>query len=412
MASDITILYLNAGDRELESPRKLAGILRHAKTQGWRVEAFRRRDVSAREVPALLRRCRPAGCIVEDTDSRQRLSPLIFGNLPVVYLDSSVPEERRGVPLVLCDNAAVAERAFLELSSGDPPAFAAVPSPSLVAWNHSRIETFAALCAGAGRPCLIFPGKCDEDIVQRSVRLAAWISSLPPHTAIFALNDYTAKGVAEAATGLGFRFPRDFTLVGVDAIPETDTESTAPGISSVELDFEFAGYLAAKLLEKIIVHKSATANCAQAPNCKSKLEFDNCGQLSQLQIASNTFGPLLVLRRESARGRGRREPHILEAVEIIRREACDGLTAAALAARFRVSRGHFERRFREAMGHSVLDEILHVRMESAITLLASRGMPLSAITQFCGFGTDQELRRLFRKHFGCSMREWRSRHMR
>ncbi len=412
MSPGSAILYLNAGDRELEYPRKLAGIRRHATTQGWRVEAYRRRDVPARDVPALLRRHRPAGCIVEDTDSSQRLPPRMFGDLPVVYLDSSVPEERRGLPLVLCDHGAVAERAFLELSSGDPPAFAAVPSPSLVAWNHSRMETFAALCAGAGRPCPIFPGRRDEDVAQRSARLAAWLSSLPPHTAIFAMNDYTAKGVAEAAASLRLRFPRDFTLVGVDAVPEAATESTAPGISSVELDFELSGYLAAKLLEKIIVHKSAAANCAQAPNCKSKLEFDNCGQLSQLQIASNTFGPLLVLRRESTRGRGRREPHILEAVEIIRREACSGLTAAALAARFRVSRGHFERRFREAMGHSVLDEILRVRRESVVALLASRGMPCSAITPFCGFGTDQELRRLFRKHFGCSMREWRARHLR
>ena len=412
MSPGSAILYLNAGDLELEYPRKLAGIRRHAKTQGWRVEAFRRRDVPTRDVPALLRRFRPFGCIVEDTDPSQRLSPQMFGDLPVVYLDSSVPEERRGLPLVLCDHGAVAERAFRELSAGDPPSYAAVPALSMLPWSRTRIEKFAALCAGAGRPCRVFPGRCGEEAARRAARLSAWLAAQPPHVAIFATNDFAAKGVAEAAADLGLRFPRDFTLVGVDAVPEAATESTAPGISSVELDFELSGYLAAKLLEKIIVHKSATANCAQAPNCKSKLEFDNCGQLSQLQIASNTFGPLLVLRRESTRGRGRREPHILEAVEIIRREACSGLTAAALAARFRVSRGHFERRFREAMGHSVLDEILHVRMESVMTLLASRGMPLSAITPFCGFGTDQELRRLFRKHFGCSMREWRARHLR
>ena len=55
------------------------------------------------------------------------------------------------------------------------------------------------------------------------------------------------------------------------------------------------------------------------------------------------------------------------------------LTARALAARFPGSRRLFEMRFREAMGHSVLDEILHVRMEKAFTLLAKTGTAIGAI---------------------------------
>lgn len=381
-----TVLYLNAGDHELEWPRKLAGIRRYAKAQGWWVEAFRRRDVPARDVPALLRRRRPAGCIVEDTDPGQRLSPRMFGDLPVVYLDSSVPEERRGLPLVLCDHGAVAERAFRELSAGDPPCFAVVPSPSFVSWNALRIRAFEARCARAGKPCRVFSGFANEDAGRRTERLSRWLASLPPHAAVFAANDRAAKDVATAAAAVRRRFPRDYTLLGVDATPETFADSTTPGISSVELDFELAGYLAAKALEGEMSRKDDHGNPGPA------------------------FGPLLVVRKESTRGRGRRERHVLEAVEMIRREACEGLAAAALAARFPGSRKHFERRFREAMGRGILDEILHVRLQTAVDLLSRRAPPISSIPDFCGFGTARELQKLFRARFGMSMREWRALH--
>jgi transcriptional regulator GlxA family with amidase domain len=117
----------------------------------------------------------------------------------------------------------------------------------------------------------------------------------------------------------------------------------------------------------------------------------------------------MVVRRESTRGRGRREPFVLEAAEAIRREACDGLSAAALAVRFPVSRKHFERRFREATGHSVLDEILNVRLEQVQAYLLRRDVAIDAIAGFCGFGSEIELRRLFRRRFGMSMSEWRAR---
>ena len=59
------------------------------------------------------------------------------------------------------------------------------------------------------------------------------------------------------------------------------------------------------------------------------------------------------------------------------------------------------------MGHSVLDEILHVRMEKVMALLLRPDVPIGAIASLCGFGSDIELRALFRRRFGISMRRWR-----
>ena len=89
------------------------------------------------------------------------------------------------------------------------------------------------------------------------------------------------------------------------------------------------------------------------------------------------------------------------------REACSGLTAGAIAARFPCSRHLFEMRFREATGHSVLDEILHVRLEAVFTMLSQPGLRLGEIRRRAGFRSDLALQKLFRARTGTSMREWR-----
>jgi LacI family transcriptional regulator len=125
---------------------------------------------------------------------------------------------------------------------------------------------------------------------------------------------------------------------------------------------------------------------------------------------NETFGPLMTIRRESTRGRGRREPHVMKAVEIIRREACGGgLTPAKLAARLPGSRRLFDLRFREAMGHSVLDEIQSVQLERVCDLLTQTDIAIDAIWSYCGFRSERTLRQLFTARFGMSMREWRKR---
>ena len=259
--------------------------------------------------------------------------------------------------------------------------------------------------------------------------------------AVFAVNDLYALASAKAMAAAGRSFPRSLTLIGADGDdpPPWDRE-LAESISSVRLDFEVGGYRAAKMLGEMAenVHKSSMDNCSQIANGKSgalgeralpgtggasrpgetvgaarraarNLKFGSCGQVSQLTIARNSslIPPLLVDRRKSTRGYGRREARILEAVEMIRREACDGLTAANLARRFPGTRQLFDLRFREAMGHSPLDEIIHVRLQRALELLARPDFPISAIADFSGFPSERVLQKHFQARFHTSMRDWR-----
>ena len=381
-----TILFLNDRADDPTKRLKLAGVRRYAAAAGWDVVPIPQKWSGRKSIPGLLAKYRPAGCICSEDDSPTGLSPRLFGGIPLVLAN----EHRRRYDAlcgrVCVDNAAVARAAFRELSSGNPEAFAVVTEATSHEWSAVRVRTFRAEAANAGRPCPVYREIRWTEREESLVALRPWLAALPRHTAIYAVNDPLARRVADAALGAGLRIPQDLTILGTDNNPAC-CEAFRPTLSSIQLDFERMGYLAASLL---------------AARITSSLKRSD-GDIA-------TVGPLLPVRRESTGGRGRREPHILEAVEIIRREACDGLTVAALAERLPGSRRLLDLRFREAMGHSVLDEIVQVRLERVFDLLRRPEIPIGAIADFSGFALHQ-LDKVFRARFGCSLRDWRKRNV-
>ena len=382
--TESVVFYFDYNGRHKQHQRKLDGIRRYAKARAWQVLALSPEESKPGDVRALLARHPPVGCIVERSLLDEDLPPALFGKIPVVYLDPQERMSRRAAPAVVCDDRAVAHAAFRELSSGLPPAYAVVTYRMPRQWARDRVAAFCALCRRARRDCLVFPERdeAEEGVAARAERLARWAATLPRNCAVFAVNDYTAGEMARAFRAAARPLPFSATLIGVDGDHNLAGDD-GPRLSTVKLDFEHAGFLAARLLDGIV---------SGGTGAKPRV---------------SAIEPLLVLRRDSTRGRGRREPFVMEAVEFIRREAADGLTAADLAARFRCSRNLFERRFREAMGHSVLDEILHVRLERAQVLLARADMKIGAIASFSGFKTERELQKIFRIRMGMSMRQWR-----
>ena len=374
------VLYLNtiAGDRIHAT--ELSGIRRYAEARGWEAEAVPWQASRPEDVAPLLKARRPvAGCVVDCWDGNTHLPPRLFGRVPVVYLHAAPAFHGGRIARVSVDNEAIARAAFRELSAGRPDAYAVVGTCWEAEWSGTRIDTFTALCGEAGMSCHAFPFRGEPE-VERRERLARFVEELPRKTAIFAVHDRTAAEVAAAAKASRRDIPRELTLLGVDndvALCET----LNPAISSIQLDFERAGFAAARMI-------------------------------GERENGSASISPLLAVRRRSTGGSGRREKFVLEAVEMIRREACDGLTAMEFAKRFRCSRRLFNMRFREATGHSVLDEIQHVRLEKAFALLSGTDTAIGAIADFCGFGSDVELRHVFRARTGKSLRQWRKENVR
>ena len=83
------------------------------------------------------------------------------------------------------------------------------------------------------------------------------------------------------------------------------------------------------------------------------------------------------------------------------------LSSAAVTATFKCSRRMAEMRFRQAAGHSILDEIQSVRLARAKELLSNTTQDMSCIANFCGFKAANAFWKFFRQETGVSPTEWR-----
>ncbi len=413
-----TILHLGTGSSGYIGDASLDGIRRYACSLRWNVVEVPPADSRPDRLSALFFMHRPVvGCIVECSGGRRDLPPRRFGAVPVVYMHAD-PSLYGGRGLrVGYDDAAIAEAAFRELSDRLPAAFAVVPfawPPGRRGWSLRRERAFAALASASGKPLFRLPWR-NESKERREARLVRWLASLPRHTAIFAVGDLAAIETAAAVRRCHRSIPRELTLLGVDSNPAL-CEASRPTLSSIQIDHELAGYLAAKAIGDVLATKNTKkhkgyVNSVSSVADKNSVNLVNPVKKNSIETRSAEIlvKPLLAVRRESTGGFGRREPFVLEAMETIRREACEGLTVAKLAKRFRCSRPLFDRRFREAVGHSPLEEILHVRLEKVFTLLSRTDVPVGAVADFCGFRSNIALHSLFKKRTGMSMSEWRRR---
>ena len=210
-----------------------------------------------------------------------------------------------------------------------------------------------------------------------------FLKALPKPCGVFAANDHTAESLLAAAQLAKIKVPDDMAVIGVDNF-EPICEHTLPPLTSIEPDFRRGGTLAALML------------LADAMS-----DGDWRGSRTTM------FGPLRIVRRMSSRILRRNDPQVSAALDLIRREACAGLSAKRVAAIFPCSRRMADIRFANATGRTILAEIHAVQLERAKQLLADGNMPLKAISDFCGFTHENSLRKFFRKQTGTTMSSWR-----
>ena len=374
------ILYVDVIMDDCIHALKLSGIRRYANMCGWDVVLCSERQSRPERLAKLLSRYHPIGCIVECSANHTDLPPTVFGNIPVVYLDCSPRLYGPNVHKVMHRGEAMARMAFNALSENKPSSYAVVDYHDACDWTKVRVGAFYELAKASGKDCRVFARKT-ESPRARFNRLSKWMADIPPRSAVFAVNDYTATEVVAAAKVANRKIPQEMTLIGVDNLKSL-CEQGDIHLSSVQIDFERAGYTAANRLKELLFAKSDMP-------------------------AADWFDPLMVVRRKSTSGAGRYESYIPLIVERIRREAVDGLTVRDAIAGFGGSRRLLEIRFREALGHSILNEIQHVRMERVCFLLSTTTIPIGTIASMCGYRSDIALHKAFRQQTGVCMREWR-----
>lgn len=380
-----TILYFQSPSKTSASD-KIAGVRRHATAAGWHVQA-----IDGIPSPNVLARLvdfwHPIGAIVECGGGYDEIPVNQFKGLPTVYLDRNPRTLPANVSCVSHDSVATGRLAAKELLFVGHPNFAFVPYPQPRFWSDDRERGFRDALALNGMTCETFcGGRHSPQSVVWQKALHRWIMQIPKPCGIFAANDSVAAEVLTAAVQAGFEAPREIAVCGVDNFAPI-CEHTTPTLTSIQPDFLLAGELAARTLGEIVHEK-------------------------RRQAIRLTFGPASIVRRASTRTGRRYDPEVTAAQELIRRKACDGLSSAAVTATFKCSRRMAEMRFRQAAGHSILDEIQSVRLARAKELLSNTTQDMSCIANFCGFKAANAFWKFFRQETGVSPTEWRMKNSR
>ena len=366
-----TILYFQASGK-ISARQKLEGVYAFGREHGWNVLVIEP-GASERKEAELVGFWKPSGVIVECGSEQNHFNPATFEKTPAVFLDRNPKTLEANAPCVTHDSVATAKVAARELLSLKLTSYAYVPWPEPRFWSDEREAGFAAALRLNDLGYSRFNGRSKSSDVQALQReLGTWLRDLPKPVGIFAANDFMAAHVAATANRIGLDIPKDIALVGVDN-DELLCENTKPTLSSVMPDFRAAGEKAAAMLARLMANP-------------------------KVRPAPESFGPLRLVRRSSTNRLKRIDREVLAALDLIRREACNGLKARDVFALFTCTRRMAEIRFRAATGTSPLKTIQKIRRAKAEDLLADPARDRNAIANLCGYSSANALANFLRRY--------------
>lgn len=363
-----TLLVIETATLAAKRRMNLDGISRAADEIGWRVQTIGVIP-SQRQLEKLIAFWNPVGLIVEG--SGLKTAYRVPSAVPAVYLDIA-PDLTGTTSCIRNDSAYIGELVAREFLSLGLKRFAFVGWHRKVYWCEEKLEAFARILALHGAALAEFRPTVREATNQIALqkRLRAWIVSLPKPCGIFAINDSIAEQVLAAAGAEGIVVPEHLAVIGVDN-DESICERTHPTLTSVMPNFAETGYQAVRTLYE---------------------QSD--------KTIRKTIRPLALVRRQSTRILGKSDIHVNAALELIRREACNGLKAKDVFRLFPCSRRLAERRFRDLTGETVLAAIHRTRLAFAQELLRNPDIPIKVVANRCGWNSDIIFRRIYKKSFG------------
>lgn len=200
--------------------------------------------------------------------------------------------------------------------------------------------------------------------------LAAWLKALPKPVGLMACNDDCGVQVMEACKATGLTVPDLIGVIGADN-DEVVCGLSNPAMSSVAINFERAGFEAAEALDQLMkgAKRAPTKINVPATHIATRRSTD------VVAVSDPALGKALRFIRDHSR----------KAI---------GVSDVARAAGF--SRRALERRFRNEIGISILDQIRKARTEEICKMLVETTLPVGQIAESLGFEDVQHFARYFR----------------
>ena len=373
----------------------LRGVTSAAERLGWSLETvdfdFIRKDWT----PYRSLLARADGAIVRPGDALADGTLAALG-IPIVAIDHLDPDWSPAIPRrspgkgpwasVCIDTEALVAAAADELLATGRKCFAFVPMPRANPWSKVRGRLFKARIRDAGCIARLYEPVTEWNWAEERESLSRWFARLPRPFGVFAANDMLAKFALDACRAAGLDVPRDAAIVGADDDP-TFCLTARPNLSSVRIDFEESGRLAAGTLDSLF------------------------GRPQPKRILFPRYGVLGVSRRASTRvdpaPEQRADPRLGDGLAFVESRSSDPLIGVGDVARaIGVGRRQAERIF-AANGKSIRLCIEESRLVRARELLAGSDKTAAAIAVECGFASETYFSRLFRRRHSMSPGTWR-----
>ena len=206
--------------------------------------------------------------------------------------------------------------------------------------------------------------------------LIEWLLQLPKPVGILGYDDGFAHDLAGACLEAELSVPDQVAIIGVNN-DDLLCDSAWPPITSIDGDFGRCGFLAAKMLDRLMNGET----------------LEPAERLIQLP-------PIGVVRRQSTDVLVIDQPEVVAAVRYIREHACDPCSVDDVLQHIHVGRRWLERQFTQRLGHSPHEEIIRIRMETARKLLHQSEISVAEAAFRCGFSDTANFSRSFQQAVG------------
>lgn len=323
--------------------------------------------------------------ILARVENKQIARTLADLHVPVPIVDLSSHRYLPGVPVVTTDNSLIARLAFRHFADRGFRRFAYC-GVKRFAWSVARGGHFDELVREAGFSCEHYEAREDfgPDSDAETDAIAQWLNGLEKPVAVFAGYDARGLQVLEASQRMGFSVPEQIAVLGVDN-DELLCELSTPYLSSVRLNTQRTGWLAAELLMKLIRGEPVPAEIHRVP-------------------------PLEVYARQSTDVTAVEDVHVARAGQFIREHAHQGIRVEDVVRAAGLARRVLERRFRTLVGRTLLEEIRRVQVDRIKDLLVNTDLSLKDIAQRTGFRHLEYFTVTFKRETGRPPSVYRAEH--
>jgi LacI family transcriptional regulator, galactose operon repressor len=308
--------------------------------------------------------------------------------IPLVDLDDQRPAPNR--PLVESGHEAIGAMAAHHLMERGFSRFAFFGYPGF-AWSKRCRDGFAVAVKEAGYLCYEFRqgqrvnwGHQQPNWEAEVDEVASWIGGLPKPLGLMASNDFRGLQAIDACRRAGVAVPEQVAVIGVDN-EVVACELSYPPLSSVIPDCRRIGYEAARLLDQMM-------------------------QGQPLPTSRIIVPPLGIATRRSTDIMAIADLSVADAIRFIREQASNGISVEDVLEHVLISRSALQRRFRVALGRTIHEVIVDVRIQRVKELLVETELSLPEIAVRSGFTHPEYLSTVFRRETGSTPRDYRRSH--